>query len=148
MHARRQIVNAAAAALAGLASTGSRVYPGRDWPVSADSADYLLVYARQETSQSATMKGAARSLQRVVRLMVDGVTSSFADNDAQLDAIAEEVEAALAADPSLGGLAKDLFLASTEIVVTTGENERRLGRVRLEFAVIYYTAANAPGTAL
>lgn len=147
MHARRAIVNAAAAACAELQTTGSRVYPGRTRPLDANGEPHLLVYARQEQSASATMKGPERKLLRRLNLVVEGVDSATTDTDALVDQIAAEVEAALAADNTLGGLAKDLELASTEIVTSGDDAERRLVVIRLTFVVTYLTAANDPTAA-
>jgi hypothetical protein len=146
MHVRRRIVNAAASALQGLGTTGSRVYAGRSWPLPTSADAYLLVYARQEQSESATMGAAARKLIRQLRLIVDGIDTRSADNDAILDTIAAEVEAALMADPTLGGTAKDLHISQTEMTVTADDNDRRVAHVRLEFSITYLTAANAPET--
>ena len=147
MHVRRQIVNAAATALQGLATTGTRVYAGRSWPVPSSASAYLLVYARQEQSASATTGGAARKLLRQMRLIVEGIDSRAADDDAILDTIAAEVETALMADPTLSGEAKDIHLVQTDMIVTADDNDRRIAQVRLEFTATYLTAANAPETA-
>lgn len=148
MHARRAIVNAAATAVTGLATTGSRVYPGRTRPVKAETAPHLLVYGRQETSTSATMRGAARKLARELRLTIEGVEASTTDTDELLDTIAEEVETAIAADPTLGGKCKDLWLIQTDIGPAGDDAaERRIAAIRLTFAVMYLTEANAPATA-
>ena len=148
MHARRAIVNAAAAALANLPSTGARVYPGRAWPMAADGPPYLLVYARREQSQPLIMTASTRKLGRALTLIVDGIETGGTDDDAALDAIAAEVEAALAEDPSLGGAARDLWLTQTTLDVSPQDSERRIARVQLEFSVTYQTTAAAPETAL
>lgn len=146
MHARRRIVLAAVAALTGLPSTGARVHAGRAAPAPVASTPYLLVYARQEQSASATMRGPGRKLQRELTLAVEAVTASADDDDALADTIALEVEAALAANPTLGGVCGDLYLASTALDARH-EGESRTGRVRLEFTVTYFTAADRPDVA-
>lgn len=146
-HARRAIVLAAVTALTGLATTGSRVHASRAWPVAAGNTPCLLIYARNERSAPLTMKGAARRLGRELVLAVEGVVAETTDSDATLDQIALEIETALAADPSLGGACLDSVLASTDIAANI-DGEFRAGRVRLEFAVTYHTAANAPGAAI
>ena len=146
MHARRAIVNAAAAACDLLATTGARVYPGRSWPLTAESAPYLLIYARQEQSASATMRGSARKLMRTCTLFVEGIETGVVDTDEVLDTIAEEVETAIAADHTLGGTCKELLLTQTDINVTEDDSARRIGVVRLTFTVTYLTEANAPAT--
>lgn len=146
MHARRAIVNAAAAALAYRPTTGDRVYPGRSWPVSGESPPYLLVYARQERIDSATMTSNARKTMRLLDLIVEGVDTAQTDTDERLDTIAEEVELALLADRTLGGTCKDMTLAQTDLTVTADDNERRIAAIRLRFVAMYLTAANDPTT--
>lgn len=148
-HARRLIVRAAKAALTDLATTAARVFEGRAAPKAAADAPFLLVYARPEASAPATARGPARKLQRELTLAVEGVAaeSGAEAGDALLDTIALEVERALAGDPTLGGACTDLWLVRTD-PEARAEGEHRTGRIRLEFTVVYFTAANAPDRAL
>lgn len=147
IHARAAIVAAAVTALTGLTTTGGRVFAGRSGPSSGASAPFLLVYGRAEQSAPLTMNGANRKLQRELVLVVEGVAGEAADVDDTQNIIALEVETALAADPALGGKARDLFLSRTAINAQV-DGETRLGLVRLEFSVLYQTVATAPGTAI
>ena len=150
LHARRAIVRAAKAALVGLPAVGDRVYEGLAEPKPATSTPYLAVYARPENSAPIAGKGStARTLQRQLTLEILGVTAEAgtAAGDALLDQIALEVETALAGDPTLGGTCRDLYLARTDPTARV-EGEHRAGRIRLEFTVTYFTAANAPAAAL
>jgi hypothetical protein len=144
LHVRRQLVNAVVQVLANLATTGPRVHADRTWPVESGATPCLLVYARNERSGSDTMGGPSRRLRRELTLSVEGLVAETGDSDATLDAIAFEVETALAADPKLGGLCLDLQITSTDIAANA-EGETRQGRIRLDFTIIYRTAANAPG---
>jgi hypothetical protein len=145
-HARAQIRNAAVALLTGLATTGNRVYHGRTRPLKADHAPTLLVYATDEAS-AAGSTGHPVLVQRILTLMIEGrVIGNFVPDD-MLDAIAAEVETAIGADPSIGGLALDTQLAATRIAAQPA-GERQAGEIRLEFRVTYFTRENAPATAL
>lgn len=144
-HARAAIVAAAVAALTGLATTGARVHPGRSAPKSAGAQPYLLVYGRGEQSTPITMAGPNRKLQRELLLVVEGVAGEAADADDTQNSMALEIETALAADPTLGGTARDLYLSRTTINAQV-EGETRLGLLRLEFSLFYQTVATAPGT--
>jgi hypothetical protein len=146
-HARATIVAAAVTALTGLTTTGARVHAGRAAPFSVASSPFLLVYGRSEQSGPMTMVGANRRMQRELVLVVEGVAGETGDVDDTQNTIALEVETALAADPTLGGKCRDLYLSRTEINARAG-GETRLGLVRLEFAVVYHTVATAPGTAV
>lgn len=143
LHARRQIVQAVAARLAGLPLTGSRVYAGRAAPKASGSTPFLLVYGRREQSAPMTMGRDRRALQRELTLAIEAVTASADDNDDQVDAIALEVERAMAADPHLGGLCRDLYLVSTALDARA-DGESRMGRARFEFTIIYITPAADP----
>lgn len=147
MHARRAIVSAAVTALTNLNTTADRIAPGRAWPVQNGDTPYLLVYAREERSDSDTMGGASRKLVRLLTLSIEGITAETNDTDDTLDQIALEVETALHSDPTLGGLCRDLYLIATSIDARAN-GDMREGRVRLDFLVNYRTAANAPGTSV
>lgn len=146
-HARQAIVSAVAAALADLPSTGSRVYQGRSWPLRPDDGAYLLIYGRREVAQPISNVAISRRMERQLALVVEGWSAGAVDDDAVLDGIAAEVEAAITTDPTLGGAVRDLWLVRTDIDVTTSESEQRLGRVRLEFAVTYHTRVPDPTVA-
>lgn len=146
MHARRAIVNAAATVLAGLVTTGPRVHPGRADAVNPDEMPCLLVYARQEQSESLTTGSANRKLGRMLTLSIEALVSDTSGTDAALDVIAVEVETALAGDPTLGGACKDLVLVASNIAVSP-DGETRVRRIRLDFSVLYHTVASAPQTA-
>jgi hypothetical protein len=151
IHARRRIVLAVKSRLEGLVADGlvTAVLAGRADPVSSADRPVLLVYARQEQAapMSAGRGGPTRRIERQLLLSVEGVTSVATDDDAAADALALAVEAALANDETLGGVARDLVLSSTAIEVQT-EGETRTSRVRLEFTVTYHTAAGDPGTSI
>jgi hypothetical protein len=145
IHVRRQIVLATVMALKGaVAEVESRVFDGRSEPIHTTQKPYLLVYGRQEDSRDIAEYGDdGRRLQRVLTLAVEGVDKSVADTDAELDALALAVERALTADPTLGGIAKDVVLARSDLNARA-EGESRTGRVRLEFTVEYHTPAARP----
>lgn len=147
LHARRRIVLAVVERLTGLPTTGNRVHAGRAAPAPVASTPYLLVYARREQSAPITAKGPQRKLQREPVLAIEAVTASADDDDALADTIAAEVEAAMAADPTLGGICRDLYLSSTNLDARA-EGETRTGRTRLEFTVTYFTAADRPDESL
>lgn len=145
MHAAWQIVLAAKQRLLGLATTGDSVHIGRSTPMSIARAPFLLVFARPDQSAPIAGSGASRKLQRDLTLAIEGVVGECDDEagEALVWQIAAEIEAALAGDPTLGGTCRDLFLTSTD-PNARAEGESRTGRIRLEFTIRYFTAANAP----
>lgn len=146
-HLRRQIREAIATAVTGLATTGSHVFQSRVYPLEDTDLPALLVLAETENTEAVTIHP-HRTLQRTVTVDVIGVAKANADLDDTLDAIAKEVEVALAPPVSaLAGLAQDIGPPQTDIVMD-GTGEKPTGRVRLRFDVEYFTADNAPDTAL
>ncbi len=145
-HVRAQIIAAAVELLKTCPTPAGRVKAGRAAPMPVAQAPYLLVYGRPEQSDRLTGAGMTRTLMRQLTLAVDIVTASADDSDDQVNAIAAEVEAALAAQPTLGKLCKDLWLAATT-PDARAEGETRIGRARLEFTVQYVTVATAPDQA-
>ena len=147
MHLRRLIVLAVVARL-GQVPGVTAVKPGRAAPMPVAAAPYLLVYARTEDSRSTTLDDDDdRRLEREVIVAVEIVTASADDDDGETDALALEVEKAMAADTTLGGLVKDLELRRTTLDARA-EGETRTGRARLEYLVEYHTTVTRPDQAL
>lgn len=144
MHARAEII---AWVVQLLAPIGVTVKAGRTAPLPVASAPYLLVYGRSEQSRPLTMAGSKRRLERELTLAVEIVTASAEDSDSGADALALRVEQALAAQPTLGGRAKDMWLSASTLDARA-EGETRTGRARLEFTVTYHTLATAPDAAV
>ena len=65
----------------------------------------------------------------------------------KIDDICKEIETAMAGDQTVNGLAKNSFLAGTEINYS-GEGEQPIGVVTLNYVVQYRTATNAPDVAV
>lgn len=142
MHARRSIREAVAAALTGLVTTGSRVFQSRMRP--QDSLPALLVSTPSEEVETDLGNVQTRSLD----VEVVGVTLGVSDVDDTLDAIAEEVEVAMQASGTLGGL---VSAPPRLVAVRTAFDDSLqdpVGEVSLTFRCIYFTNAGVPGTTL
>ena len=114
-HARQQIRDAIVAALTGLTTTGSNVFPSRSYDVPKENLPCILIYtAAEEMADEASSLGDRRGM--ILAFRVEARVRPVAtDADDQLDAICAEVQAALFAEPTLGGLVRHLDLQSTEI---------------------------------
>ena len=143
-HARQQIRAAVVAALTDLTLTKKRVFPTRVYPINNDELPCLLVYTTDESSEIATMQP-PRRIRRLLNLSVDGVVKLVDGYDNKADAISVEVEKALYNNTSLNALIKDIFLTSTEIKAT-GEAEKPVVVVSMNFQVEYHTPENNPET--
>ena len=117
-HIRQQIREQFGTTLNNLTTTGTRVHESRVYPLETLPA--LVIYTKSETS------------------------SNFDDT---IDTISKEVEEAIAADRTLGGLAKDCYLESTEIEFNA-EGEKPLGYVSLTFLTNYYVKETNPDVAV
>lgn len=144
-HVRQQIREAIRSAVLGLPSTASRVYRGRARPLGKDHGACLLIYASEESSDR-EMVGQNPLLARSVLVAIEGRVSGSASDAVEdaLDQIAAEVEPAMAAAaPRLGGLASDMMLVGTRVIVQ-GAGEKHEGEIRLLYRVSYRTRAATP----
>lgn len=148
-HARKQIRDAIVAALTGLSTTADRVHAGRTFPLGQDHAPTLLVYAVRERSSVDAMAsgGSSAILVRDLELAIEGRVMMAGVPDDLLETIAAEVETAMMADPSLGGLTREITLLSTTIN-TQSPGQSHAGEVRLDYRVVYRTRENAPQAAV
>jgi hypothetical protein len=143
-HVRRQIREAAAGVLTGLTTTGTRVSQSRMRP-RADALLPALLIETNEEQVSPHSIGA--QLQRDLTLTVRGIAKAAADVDDTLDAIALEVETALAGAPTLSGLASQSALQ--RITVDFDDStDKPVGVIALDYQVTYFVNAGSPGTVL
>lgn len=145
-HVRKQIREAAAAALTGLATTGSRVFQSRVYPMQDADLPGLRIYTDEESVEYDDA-GTDNVQARTLTLVVEACAKANADLDDTLDQILKEAEVALTASQTLGGLCKYTQISSitTEL---SGDGEKVTGVGRFTFKVMYYTRQSAPDTAL
>ena len=143
-HVRAQVRAAAVTLLTGLPTTGTRVFPTRSWPLSTNQLPALLIYTSDETAEPGSLTRPI-NLHRSVSLVVEAVASKCNGLDDLLDAMCAEVEAELAMDPSLTGLAKNSTLRRTEIEVRS-DGDATVGIARMTFEVLYVTSSENPHT--
>lgn len=142
---RRQIRLAAAAALAGLATTGTRVYASRVYPMDEADLPGLCVYLNDETIEPADLD---KLTARNPELVVEGYVKRATAADDQIDAILQEVEVALAVDPTFGGLAQGL--APNGIQILSGDElelEKPAFVAKFTFQMQYFAQFGAPDVA-
>jgi hypothetical protein len=109
-----------------------------------DHEPSLLVFFRREESAADAM-GRPVPLRRVATFSVIAEVTKATAIDDTLDQIAAEVEAAMGADLTLGGKARDSELQLTESAYDGG-GETPIGQYRMDFAVEYRTQQNDPQT--
>ena len=145
-HIRKQIRDAAVAALTGLASTGSNVFTGKISPLKQAELPALLIFLNgDEGSDGAQNAGATADHAGVLR--VEGVAAANDDTIDLLDQIAAEVEVALFADAGFLALLlvpPDPPSTSIQIDDPAGGSALRLGSVILGFPIQFRTRLGEP----
>lgn len=142
-HLRTQVRHALRDQLIGLPTTGSNVHVNRTARLSERQLPALVITAGLE---SASTEGLDGFIRREMEVQVDGYASADLDDlDDLLDQMALEVEQAMSAADLLGGLIKsEPELQRTEIGIDES-GDKPIGRVRMIFKTITYTAAGQPG---
>ena len=143
-HVRAQIRNTVVTVLTGLHTTGSSVFATRSWPLDAKQLPALLIYSVDETADPGSLTRPI-ALHRALSLVVEAVALKCNGLDDLLDAMCAEVEAELAMDPSIAGLAKNSTLRRTEIEVRS-DGDATVGIARMTFEVLYVTSSVNPHT--
>jgi len=144
-HVRKQIRDAVVTALTGLNTTGSNVYRSRVFPLEKANLPALAIFTKSETTDFDTLT-ISRSIMRRLEIGVEAFVTDMTNTDNTLDTIAVEVEEALAADVTLGGLSKDLQVTAFEADYT-GDGETTLAIGRFTVEAVYRTAENDVETA-
>lgn len=132
MHIRKRLRDAVVIALTGLPQTASRVFVNRRDPLTAGELPAIRVMTPDSALGSIALTIEALAA-------IDGETEALAD---WLDEIALSIEAALAADVTLGGVITDLRLASSALIVDN-EGEMAVAVMSMQ----YLAAADLTGEA-
>ena len=144
-HVRQQIRDDIVTTLTGLTTTGSNVFRSRIFPLEETNLPALCIYTKSETSEYDTI-GLPRSVNRVLDVAVEAYVKGVSNYDNTLDTIAVEVEEAIAADVTLGGVAKDAQITAFEADFA-GDGEQPVAVGRFTVTVEYRTVENDVETA-
>jgi len=145
-HVRQQIREYFGTTLTGLTTTGANVFESRVYTLQENTLPSLVIYTKSETSEPIVI-GVDRVMSRDLSVVIEGYVKATSNFDDTIDTISKEVEEAIAADRTLGGLAKDTYVESTEIEFNA-EAEQPLGFVSLTFLTNYYVKENNPDVAV
>lgn len=146
-HVLQQVRDAAVTAVTGLTTTGARVYTAEPYPWQAAQVPGLVL----ATSAAPLAEGfdAPATLSWNVTLDVDCIVRGTGDLAALLDTIASEIQVALCALVTVGGVPVQVNPVSLEAPQWSGEGDQPIARRRLSFSVFtLYTVANAPDVLL
>lgn len=133
-HARKQIRDAVATALTGLATTGENVFTTRTY--SEDSLPCIRIWTgpdAEDTSMS-DMDGQGFELQLEIDALADAADEDIQDT---LDTICAEVHVALRSDADLLAIVTNLRLQSIEPAIEGEEAEKAVGRARMTWYCLY-----------
>lgn len=144
-HVRQQIRDDIVTTLTGLTTTGSNVFRSRIFPLEETNLPALCIYTKSETSEYDTI-GLPRSVNRVLDVAVEAYVKGVSNYDNTLDTIAVQMEEAIAADITLGGLAKDAQITAFEADFA-GDGEQPVAVGRFTVTVEYRTVENDVETA-
>ena len=144
-HVRQQIRDDIVTTLTGLTTTGSNVFRSRIFPLEETNLPALCIYTKSEASEYDTI-GLPRSVNRVLDVAVEAYVKGVSNYDNTLDTIAVEVEEAIAADITLGGVAKDAQITAFEADFA-GDGEQPVAVGRFTVTVEYRTVENDVETA-
>jgi len=144
-HVRKQIRDRVASILkTNVSLVKKRVYTTRVHPLNDTHLPAISVYTGSESSDR--LNAGVTDLFRELTLDIDIYVRETSKFDDDVDAIAVQVEEALANDFTLNGLAKFNVLTSTEIQFD-GEADQILGIAKLTYSIRYVTAINDVETA-
>ena len=139
MHLRQQIRAAVVASLNAVAGFTGRVHATRLTPFDQKLLPRLCVYTTEEKSGLDTASG----LMRQVTLQIELLVAGFDQLDDVVDGHAVNIEKALGANRTLGGLAFDCELTATTLS-THMDGEKKTGRGLLTYLVTYRSSAADP----
>jgi NDP-sugar pyrophosphorylase family protein len=145
-HVRQQIREYFGTTLTGLTTTGANVFESRVYTLQENTLPSLVIYTKSETSEPIVIV-VDRVMSRDLSVVIEGYVKATSNFDDTIDTISKEVEEAIAADRTLGGLAKDTYVESTEIEFNA-EAEQPLGFVSLTFLTNYYVKETNPDVAV
>jgi hypothetical protein len=145
-HVRQQIREYFGTTLNNLATTGANVYESRVYTLQEDTLPSLVIYTKSESSEPIVI-GTDRVMSRDLSVVVEAYCKAVNNFDDTIDTICKEVEEAIAADRTLGGLAKDTYIETTDIEYT-GEGDQPVGFVTLNFLTNYYVKESDPDVAV
>lgn len=150
-HMRQKIREGIAAKLAGLTTTGARVYQARIYPLAEDNLPCILISTLNEQivsrSDGSLVSSEPRLTERVMEVSIKAVAKAVANIEDLLDTICVEIEKALSADRFLTTgsvkLTDDLKLMTTQINLS-GDGEQPTGNADMVWQVTYWCNENSP----
>jgi hypothetical protein len=138
-HVRRQIREAVAARLTGLATTGARVYVNNVDPLATTELPALTIRNGAETVERMSIASPNAVVRRAQTLIVTAYARAASAPWDTIDQICQEVEVALLGTLDallLGGLALDTMLVAIEDPRISGDGDRLVCSADMQFQIL------------
>lgn len=144
-HARQQIRDLVVTTLTGLTLTGSNVYAGQQRPTHASELPGLWVWTSSD--ETVGVKRTTNGTLEVHELTVMVEVRAFAATsvDDLVDDICEDVQVAIYADQTLGGVVREMQLEAFELELET-EAEQAFALGTMSWSLEYRVAGTDPST--
>ena len=148
MHYRQRIRDAVKDSLLAASTLAStNVFTSRAKPVLEILQRQQMVLSVYTSDESSTKSPDSHNLVRTLIVSIEGMAGGGDDLDDMLDTLADQVEAAIDSDPTLGNLlTEEMELQSTTSEITARGNQQ-VGAFRMDYSCIYMTEliAEIPG---
>lgn len=140
MHYRQRIRDAVKTLLtAASTDAGANVFTSRARPVLEILQRREMVLSIYTADETSTQNNDGHHLERTLTVSIEGMAGGGDDLDDILDTLAEQVEAAIEADTTLGTLlSQELELESTSSEITARGNQQ-VGAFRMDYTCSYIT---------
>lgn len=138
-HVRRQLREAVATALTGLATTGTRVFQSRVYELQETEMPGLVVYT---TGEETVDQSISNLIGRSIQIVIEAKTKAAADLDDKLDQMAKEIEIALGGTVSVAGQPIALQYEGADIEMI--EADRPAGMITMRYSALLYTQRATP----
>lgn len=138
-HVRRQLREAVAAAVTGLATTGARVYQSRVTPLQVSDVPGLNVYT---TGEEVVDQSVGNLIGRRIDVTIEALAKTSVDVDDVVDQIAKEVETVLASPVTVGGKALLLQYEGCDIDFEVSNKPAAVALLR--YSAVLYTQRATP----
>lgn len=143
-HVRQQIRQAIITLVTGLTTTGSNVFDTPVYLTEPAVLPALLCRSDSEDIEIDTM-GHPRDMMRELTFSIQAQVQAVSGYQNTLDTICSEIEVALSADLTLGGLVQDMYLSNVLFEFDNGEQPVGMGT--LTYMIMYRTKDTQPEVA-
>ncbi len=145
-HVRQTIRERIVTDITGLATTGTKVFDTRIYPLTSAELPALIVYARDEDIEYEDLKP-NRTQRRDLSIVIEAHAKATINLEDTFDTIAKEVEEAISGDLTINGNAKDVRLDSIDTDFNS-DGQSKAGVMTITYIISYFVKENDVETAV